>query len=65
MMIGDQYRHSQFFCIADLLGCTDPVIAGNDGIDPCLCRQIDQFPTDPIAVFDPVRNIRIRQSSCP
>ena len=64
-MICHQHRHSQFLCITDLLPCADPVIAGDDSINPCLCSQIDQFPADPIAILDPVGDIRIHQGPCP
>src|SRR5699024_11273419 len=64
MMVCDQHSHTQTLGIADLFCSADPMVTGNDGINPCLCRQIDKLPADPVTVFDPVRDIRIRQCPC-
>ena len=59
MMVRHDDRQSVFLSVSDLLRCGDPVIAGNDRIDPVVDRTVDEINIQPVSVFDPVRDIRI------
>ena len=59
MMVRHNDRQSILLPVGDLLRCGDPVIAGNDRIDPVVDRTVDKINIQPVSILDPVRDVRI------
>ena len=59
MMIRHNDSQPVVLGILDLLCRRDPVIAGDDCIDPIVKRPVDEHLVKSVPVFDPVRNVRV------
>ena len=56
MVVGNKNRHSQFFSLLDLTPCRNPVVTGNDGVNPILPCLLDQMFIQSISILHSIRD---------
>ena len=61
MMIGYDHCHSFFLCHRNFIVCCNPVITGNNYINPVIHCSFNQVLMDSISISHPVRNVCICQ----
>ncbi len=65
MVIRHHHRHTKLLRQPNLLRSRNPVITGNNRINPLRCRLTDQILIHPIPILHPIRNHRIHLSPNP